>query len=738
MVGMQSLADSLAEVDSDGDAAAPEDEAEEDGLLEFSFSPSRPPPCDAVDLNCGVDGVEALVAALRGGVADEDTQQRFRKSLDALCQVCPLGTGSERNKQHAVRVGVFGVLVAIMETHADCTEVHVDGCRLIALLCHGSSERQAHAAQAGIVAAVLRLMPRHTASEALSAACAHALSNAVHCKDTRAAAAQAGIPLLLAGMRTHLHSVAVQAMTWDALANLTLDDDNGAVQAGAVEACVVALAAHPDMVPILNQAVWALRNMAMHSHNLTNAQRASALKAVVAAMQRHPQEEGIARLGCGVIMFITYRAMDDTTAGSCGCIQAVVAAMRTHTGCTELQTHACSALDVMTRVVAGNVPIACTAGAVPALIGTMRSLLSDADVVSGACAALRNMAMQPCGKECVHHAGGFAAIAAVLRAHMQNATVLIAACHALANSVHTHVAACQPAADAGCLVLLLAVLRKNSDNAEVQTSCLRALTGMLQLGPLNGTAVNFGALNDVMAAMQRHAANANLQQLCCVVVGNMAEDTAAARDAVLARGNDIVEILVGMRHTRNWDAVESAMVLLMLLVRLRPELRAAAVDAGGIEALLGVECVHASHRAERGPGRTCESVSVLIMGDAAAQRRAIACGAFKLVKHFVATDAAVPGTMRYLARTLRAAVDAHTAGGCASAVDCELCVASRAVCGHAGCDARAALKKCGACCAAAYCSREHQRGAWEAHKRLCAVRVCVARACSSAEEEEAE
>jgi hypothetical protein len=262
---------------------------------------------------------------------------------------------------------------------------------------------------------------------------------------------------------------------------------------------------------------------------------------------------------------------------------------------------------------------------------------------------------------------------------------------------------------------------------------------MLQLRPLNGTAVELGALNDVLAAMQRHAANANLQQLCCVLVGNMAEDTAAARDAVLARGNSIVELLIGMftRHTRKWDDVESAMVLLMQLVRLRPELRAAAVEAGGIEALLGVECVHASQRDERGPGRTCESLSVLIMGDAAAQRRAIACGAFKLVKHIVATDAAVPGTMRYLARTLRAAVDAHTAGGCASAVDCELCVASRAVCGHAGCDARAALKKCGACGAAAYCSREHQRGAWEAHKRLCAVRVCVARACA-AEEEEAE
>jgi hypothetical protein len=142
-------------------------------------------------------------------------------------------------------------------------------------------------------------------------------------------------------------------------------------------------------------------------------------------------------------------------------------------------------------------------------------------------------------------------------------------------------------------------------------------------------------------------------------------------------------------------------------------------------------CAHAA-RAERGASRTCDALHVLMADDAATQRRAAACGVLKFVKHHrAATGAAVLAAVRSVSRILQAAVDAHTAGGCAGAIDCELCVASRTVCGLAGCGARGtALKKCGACGAAAYCSREHQRGAWEAHRRLCAARVGVARACS--------
>jgi hypothetical protein len=605
MQSLQSLADSLT--GSAGDAAASAGGPEEDASEEeedVSCSPSRRQTHSQADVDCDADGVEALVAAMRGDTADEETQRRVLTSLDLLCLMYPQG----ERRARAVRVGVFDVLVAAMETHADCVLVQNDSCSLVALLCEHEPENQSHAERAGVVAAVLRALARHD-DEDLAIDGAHVLSIMAHCCRVKVAAVQTGaIPALLTVMQAQRDSIGVQLMCCHVLTNLIVAGSvpsadqvaageaaaAAAVQAGAMDACVSALAAHRDNLMVHTQALLALRNMAMHTNkNTIIVRRASTLEAVVAAMQRHPREEDVARLSCGVLLFLTNGDINEATAGRCGGIEAVVAAMRTHAECKELQAHACSALELMTRMVAENVPIACNAGAIPALIATIRAYLSDGGVVDGACAALRNLTLQPCSKERFHHAGGFAAIAAVLRAHMQSTRVLLLAANVLANAVHDHANNCQRAADAGCVVLVLAALRKNGENAEVQAACLRALTGMLQLPQLNGTAVELGALGDVLAAMQRHAADEDVQQHCCVLVHGMMHDTAAARDAVLARGAVIRDALLILltRHAESWDVLESAMVVLVLLMQRRPELRAAAVEAGGIEALLAVMCV---------------------------------------------------------------------------------------------------------------------------------------------------
>ena len=134
----------------------------------------------------------------------------------------------------------------------------------------------------------------------------------------------------MAAMQAHPQVAAVQEQGCAALINICAGGDEAglarkqrAVEAGALEAAVAALRAHPQVAAALRahpkvaaalrahpqvagvqeQGCWALRNMCWGTDAaaLARAAEAGALEAVVEAMLAHPQVARVQELGCAAL-----------------------------------------------------------------------------------------------------------------------------------------------------------------------------------------------------------------------------------------------------------------------------------------------------------------------------------------------------------------------------------------------------------------------------------------------------
>jgi hypothetical protein len=95
---------------------------------------------------------------------------------------------------------------------------------------------------------------------------------------------------------------------------------------------------------VQEEGCWALCNLTVNADNNVKAGAAGAVEAAVAALRAHPDCAVVQELGCWVLINLTVNADNKVKAGAAGAVEAVVAALRAHPDCAAVQKQGCRAL----------------------------------------------------------------------------------------------------------------------------------------------------------------------------------------------------------------------------------------------------------------------------------------------------------------------------------------------------------------------------------------------------------
>ena len=166
------------------------------------------------------------------------------------------------------------------------------------------------------------------------------------------------------GGKAHPQVVHVQEHGCRALVNVCMEDTDSpavawarmqrAAQAGAIEAALNAMRAHPQAGSLQRWACWALAKVCDgdDAAGLARSQRAAeagAIEAVVDAMRAHPQDEDVQMESCGALTRLcgggdAAGQARSQRAAEAGAIEEVLVAMRAHPQVVLVQAKGCDAL----------------------------------------------------------------------------------------------------------------------------------------------------------------------------------------------------------------------------------------------------------------------------------------------------------------------------------------------------------------------------------------------------------
>ena len=165
---------------------------------------------------------------------------------------------------------------------------------------------------------------------------------------------------LVAVLRAHKAVARVVVTACNRLAALCLEEVNQplAAEAGALEAVVEAMRAHPQAAGVQHEgcAALVLVCLGMDGAGLArkhSAVEAGALEAVVGAMWAHPQAEGVQQEGCAALLSLCCGRVDAVDlahkqrAAEAGALEAVVAAMWAHLQAASVQWQGCAVLTIL-------------------------------------------------------------------------------------------------------------------------------------------------------------------------------------------------------------------------------------------------------------------------------------------------------------------------------------------------------------------------------------------------------
>jgi hypothetical protein len=160
-------------------------------------------------------------------------------------------------------------------------------------------------------------------------------------------------------------------------------------------------------------------------------------------------------------------------------------------------------------------------------------------------------------------------------------------------AVQTQVGHQDAAEEAGCSRALVAALQTHLTDAELQCHGCTALGNLVRGHPANQTAVAAaGGIEAALAALRAHPGAAVVQERGCFALGNLVGGHPANRAAVAAAGG--IEAVVAALRAHPGAAVvqELGCFALSNLVGSHPANRTAAAAAGGIEAALAALRAH--------------------------------------------------------------------------------------------------------------------------------------------------
>ena len=194
---------------------------------------------------------------------------------------------------------------------------------------------------------------------------------------------------------------------------------------------VAALRAHVEAARVVEMACWRLTVLCEQFGGSQAAAEAGALEAAVAAMWAHPQVAAVQRQGCRVLASMCFG--DDAAARrqravAVGAIEEVVAAMRAHLQVELVQEYGCCALRNVCWGCDAAVPArrqrAAGAGTLEVLVTAMQAHLQAENVQGYGCGALINMCLGEdaatlARRQRAAGAGALEAVAAAMWAHLQ-------------------------------------------------------------------------------------------------------------------------------------------------------------------------------------------------------------------------------------------------------------------------------------------------------------------------------
>lgn len=540
-------------------------------------------------------------------------------------------------------------------------------------------------------------------------------------------------------------------------------------RAAAADVALSALRAHPDSEPVCK---WALSILGFVCESASGdvvmaPRRAAAARAAACALARHGANASLADTAVVMLRLLSTYPADggsDGDAAAAGAAAALLAALRAHGAAQEDTTTACmAALSAALRMERGA---ECGAGCVAEALRALRAHPAAAELAYACCDVLQRAVHADAALARALLAGDGRQphpVLAAMRAQAGTALMRAAGCRTLNQALcRTGAAAHGAFGDAAlgdALAIAVDALAAFPADANVNvmaldplcTALFRDNLSMASRRAMAERGISAAALADAATgAAMRHSDHVVTQQLFGCLMSNLSSPgpsgglpAGTSPDALRA----LVHALRGALRRRDGRADECLIMHALTVLdqtavsahqggNVAANMRAAALEEGVPEAAVAVITAFARGQPFDGcPVAPSEAAMSVLLNFAAAPAaypasaaRVVACGVPSLIRELFAY-----GSHSANAHDARARIEAHAAAHAAApcALDgCDMCAMGGRRCGHAGCFADkcpggGALKRCSGCKAAAYCGREHQTAAWDAHKRMCKARAAA-------------
>ena len=565
--------------------------------------------------------VHSLVAHMRGNLGDEALQTR-------ACRQLRPGNNAEMQAV-AAAAGALEVVVAAMIAHPQSEQVLCEALwALHGMIGDGNedavnAEKQIRAGFLGSGLGEYKPLRHMTGS-----------STEIHTLAGAAGAVEAAVAAMLA----HPLSDGVQRAACAALYRMTCGNAGNQTRAGnadAVEAVVAAMLAHPRSVRVQQVACVAVSVMSGGNAQIrTRARNAGAVEAVVAAMRAHPRSEELQRLACTALARTAGCYPEDRTSAEHGdAVEAVVEAMSAHPRSRELQRCACLALGAVTRCGGSHERRECAgnAGALEVLVAAMLAYPQSEQVQLNACATLAAViGIVGENKTRALNAGAVEAVVAAMHAHSRSEELQRCACLALEEMTGCRTENQTRAGREGAVEAVVAAMGAYPQSDGVQWAACKALVYMTRGNKEIQTIVrNAGAVEAVVAAILAHPRSKNVQErawdaLSDMTRRNVENQTHAGNEGALEA------VVAAMRaHLRNQGVLHFTFRALSDMTRDNAENQTRAGNADAVEAVVAV--MRANLQSQQMQEMACDVLHCMTCDNEESQTRAGNAGAVEAV-----------------------------------------------------------------------------------------------------------
>ena len=360
------------------------------------------------------------------------------------------------------------------------------------------------------------------------------------------------------------------------------------------------------------------------------------IKLVVAAMNNHLNNANIQISGFYFLQKIVNSSENSRNTidilVSAGGIQAIVAVMNAHLDNAIIQESGCLALanitanetkwkvlGNITAKVLGNITAnadetkrkVVAEGGIEAVVAAMNAYLNNATIQIRGCAALGNIAMLAENMQKVAEKGGIEAVVAAMNAHLNNAeahlikinaVVQESGCRALRNIAATAKTNLN-VAEKGGIEAVVAAMRRYPKNIEIQKQGYSALWNIAYDREIPSY-VSAGDINGVMAIMNAHLKNADVQEFFCKellkkITKNKITTTKdhLQNQLMVVTAGGIKAVVAAMNAHLNNAAVQEYGCIILMRIAVLAEKQPKVAVAGGIEAVVAAMNAHLDNAA---------------------------------------------------------------------------------------------------------------------------------------------